>query len=260
MPARPRSRADMPSPSEDNPPLAPGARGARIDSLMERASQALVRTDYAACEKNAREALRIAHAARDYERMTRIVLPLLEARRQKRQKAQDAKRITSINSMAELEGKELKPGCYLLNPPGCVGVDGRALRARADEEGVPVIVIVHEPITRTKEWPIVALGPTTIRARVEPAKAKPTVDWFLNAIDALGDAALASVDAASPPQRVDQLMACLETIGDHEGLHRALADECHDAMHWTPPPRSAKRAAAKQQPQTDADEPEADED
>lgn len=209
---------------------------------MEQASQALARTDYWACERHAREALRLAHGARDFERMARIVLPLLEARRQKRQAAQDAKRVIVVTSMTELEGAPLKPGCYLLKPPGCVGADGRALLARADQESVPLMLVVHEPLSLSKDWPIVALGPTTIRARIEPAKAKPSVSWFLEALDALGESALASIDAASPPQRVDQLMACVEALADHEGLHQALADECQDALHWKPPPRSAKRA------------------
>ncbi len=254
MPARQRPRADKNSPTENESPRAASARAAKIDALMEDASQALTRTDYVACERLAREALRLAHGARDFERMARIILPLLEARRQKRLKAQDANRVTVVTSLAELDGKPLQPGCYLLKPPGCVGVDGRSLRARADDEGVPAIIVVHEPLTRTQDWPIVALGPTTVRARVAPAKAKPTTNWFLDALDALGDAALASIDAASPPQRVDQLMACLEALHDHEGLHRALADECHDAINWTPPPRSAKRAAAAAKQRAEADE------
>lgn len=256
MPARPRSRSRNPEPTPEQEPRSAGGRAARIDTLMEQASQALVRTDYWACERDAREALRLAHGSRDYERMARIVLPLLEARRLKRQKAQDAKRIVVVSSMTELEGQPLKPGCYLLKPPSCVGADGRALLARAEQESVPVIVIVHEPLTLTKDWPIVVLGPTTIRARVEPAKAKPTPSWFLDALDALGEAALASVDASTPPQRVDQLMACVEALADHEGLHQALAEECEDALHWTPPPRASRSAKNKPKPDPAEDDDE----
>ena len=55
----------------------------------------------------------------------------------------------------------VQPGCYLLKAPRCVGADGRAFREHADAKRVPALVLVHEPETRTKEWPIVAIGPVT---------------------------------------------------------------------------------------------------
>src|SRR4051812_45178590 len=66
------------------------ASGKAIDELMERASSALVTTNYFEAEKLALKALERACAAIDFERMARICMPLQEARRQKRHEAVDA--------------------------------------------------------------------------------------------------------------------------------------------------------------------------
>src|SRR5689334_10244420 len=62
----------------------------QIDRMMERASTALEAMRYFEAERLASTALRRAHAAADFERMARILLPLQEARRQKRQLAVDS--------------------------------------------------------------------------------------------------------------------------------------------------------------------------
>lgn len=138
---------------------------------MDQASQALVRRDYFAAERLAHSALRKAHAARDYERMARIVLPLQEARRQKRDIAFDAAQRGSIYLIdADVPtGKKLVEGCYLVAPPR-VGADGRMMRESADRREVPAIITVREPTTRDGRWPLVALGPVTVRAKVDPPR------------------------------------------------------------------------------------------
>lgn len=243
-----------------------------IDSLMERASRALVRCHYFEAERLCLEGLRAAHAAWDYERMTRVLLPLEEARRQKRDLAFDAGQIAVVDEGVP-EEKAIAPGCYLVCPPR-VGLDGRSLRESADRAEVPVIVVVREPTTREGLWPIVALGPVTIRTKVPPpvkagatrrggveaGKHKtvkrapkpvtnghgwvegttPSRTWFLKANERLGDAAIASVDPTMEPfARVDALMKRLEAHPDHEKLHQALGDACrsclaHIAVHGRP--------------------------
>lgn len=198
----------------------------RIDDLMERASQALVATKYFECERLAVDALQIAHRAEDYERMSRVLLPLQEARRQKRLLAMDTKKLTKVVQPLD-ETQVPTAGCYLVEPP-MVGVDGRDLRERADAADVPVFVVVREPLTRTGLWPIVMVGPVTVRTKVRPpANDKPTIEWLIGASEALGDEAIASIDPADDAyDRVDQLLECVLTLPDHEKLHQALADAC----------------------------------
>lgn len=62
---------------------------------------------------------------------------------------------------------DLRPGCYLVQPPR-VGLDGRVLRQALDDTEVPGLVVVREPTTRAGLWPLVALGPVTVRVHVPP--------------------------------------------------------------------------------------------
>lgn len=142
------------------------AHAKKVDSLMERASAMLVDRRYFDAEREAVQALALAYAHRDYERMARILLPLQEARRQKRDLAVDAGEVRVVEG--ELPAtEELRAGCYLIRPPR-VGVDGRALRELADRAEVPVVVVVREPTTRDGLWPVVSIGPVTIRTKVRP--------------------------------------------------------------------------------------------
>lgn len=138
----------------------------RIDGLMERASAALVARAYFQCERLCVDALNVAHHARDYERMARVLLPLQEARRQKRQLAVDAGRVVVVDGDLPLPG-DLKPGCYLVRPPR-VGLDGQMLRESLDGAEIAGLVVTREPTTRTGQTPVVALGPVTVRVRLDP--------------------------------------------------------------------------------------------
>jgi len=138
----------------------------KIDSLMEQASEALVQRRYFECERLAIDAMRRALGALDFDRVARIVLPLQEARRQIRDMAVDTGRVVCVNGELPM-GLGLEPGMYLLSPPR-VGVDGRLLREEATRREVPVVVLVREPPTRQGLWPIVAVGPVTVRTRIEP--------------------------------------------------------------------------------------------
>lgn len=230
---------------------------AKIDALMEQAHQALVKRRYFECEAVSASALRKAHSILDYDRMARILMPLQEARRQKRDLALDAVRVTVL--AAEMPPPDaLQAGCYLVCPPR-VGVDGRAMREAADDREVPTVVLVREPTSRDGLWPVVAVGPVTIRAKVRPpelisveeleasrkgAKKRggkraasadsplvPPPRWFVEASEQLGDQAIASVDMRLPAHlRVDMLLERLEALPDHEKLHQALEAACRQAL------------------------------
>lgn len=218
-----------------------------IDRLMERASAALEATRYFEAQRLAAGALARAHSANDFERMSRILLPLQEARRQIRQLAVDSGQTFLVSGLARIQPMI---GCYLFQPP-LIGADARAFRDSAASEEVPVFVITREPLTRDGRWPIVAVnGSVSVRTRVEPpwklervetnvskdavgagAYGPPPVAWFESASEALGDAAIARLKEGEPAAwRVDDLMGYLDCHPDHEKLHQRLADECRRAM------------------------------
>ena len=85
----------------------------RIDHLMEQATDALTGTRYFECERLALEAMTLAHSARDFDRMARIVMPLQESRRLRRQLASDVKKLNKLNAYDQLE-KLLHGGAVLL--------------------------------------------------------------------------------------------------------------------------------------------------
>jgi hypothetical protein len=201
----------------------------KIDAMMDDASAALAKTDYFTCERLASKALVSAFQSRDYERMSRIALPLQEARRQKRLLAADTGRVFRLSEKLPEEGP-VEAGCYLIEPM-LVGADGRDLRERADAEETPVLVVVREPKTQLGMWPLVMIGPITVRTRVHPPEGgEPTVDWMLMASEALGDEAISQVDPdESGEERVEEYLDRLAGCPEHEKLHQRLAEACRDA-------------------------------
>ncbi|MBX3359790.1 MAG: hypothetical protein KF745_15345 [Phycisphaeraceae bacterium] len=230
------------------PPSGRDKESTKLDQLMDRASRHLVAGRYFDAEQECAEALAKALAAADYERMARILLPLQEARRQKRDLAFDAAEVYVVDG-ALPSSQQLKPGCYLVSPPR-VGVDGRMLREEADRRQVPVIITVREPTTRDGLWPIVTVGPVTVRTRVRPPQSPaakvskasrgktaaagrdtlPDRTWFLAANESLGDFAIAEVGRTAPAEsRVQALYDRLGALPDHEKLHQTLAEACREA-------------------------------
>ena len=235
--------------------IAPQAK--KIDSQMERASSALAQMDFFQAERIAASCLNLAHNAGDFERMARICMPLEEARRQKRLAAIDAAN-TVVRSSLPRGRSKLEPGCCLVQPP-LVGANVGALRLKADRRGVPVLFVTREPLTRAGKWPVVAVSPAplTIRAYIDPpvpleriesspskdtGESVPTVSWFLKALDALTDAALAKIKTEDPPAwQVADLVDCLDALPDSDLLHQKLAAVCQEALHAPEPEGSRRR-------------------
>lgn len=228
--------------------------------MMEEASRALVGWRYFECQRLCEDALGKAHSVRDYDRMARVLMPLQESRRLIRQLAVDAGskkgggHVTLVES--SLPEKAIEPGCYLVTPPR-VGVDGRTLREGAAKREVPVMVLVREPTTRDGMWPLVAVGPVTVRTKVTPPgegewlekDVRPSVKWFERAAESLGDAAIigameavaAAGGGGSAAVAVDMLMDRLTTIPDHEKLHQRLQEACRAALLEPRPTRRPKK-------------------
>ena len=215
-----------------------------IDRLMERASCALARTDYFEALRDAWSGLRRARAAADFDRMSRICLPLLEARRQIRLEAESVGHVRLLSHPADVP-RPLAPGCYLIQPP-MIGADARVLRDTATKAKIAVSVLAREPLTLRGLWPIVGVGEISVRVQIDPPAPLERVEghitrdgfvgpvplvWFRQAGEALGDAAIGRVPADLHPHwRVDDLLEALEAVPEHEGLHRALAEACREAV------------------------------
>jgi hypothetical protein len=224
--------------------MEPALATAAIDELMERACEAIASAQYFDAERLCLRSLRAARSSLDFERMARIVLPLQEARRQKRESALDAGVIAVVGEPDDLP-KPMVAGCYLVQPP-MIGRDARSLRDTLDRRGTPASVLAREPLTRKGKWPIVGVGPMVIRTqiappwpldRVETSPSKdadnrlPSVEWFACASEALGDAAIAALTEGDHPQyRVDDVLDFLEAHPEHEKLHQELAAACRAAI------------------------------
>ncbi|MDG2021826.1 MAG: hypothetical protein P8J59_07740 [Phycisphaerales bacterium] len=199
----------------------------RIDTLLEETEGAMKEASWYAAERHAVAALDLAIEAGDHELAARACLPLQEARRQRGLDAIDAANGTVVmldHIPAEIESVD--PGVFLLYP-NAVGADARRLRIAALQFEVPIFVVCREPDTRLGLVPVVALGGTTVRARIDPPEDPddPTLEWVINAMEQLGDAAIDGLDPGlSGSQRIDALRSMLDSVPDHERLHQALAD------------------------------------
>lgn len=227
----------------------PPVKTASITTLMTKAQQALARSHWFEAERLAVKALDMARADGDFGLMARIALPLQEARRQRMQIAFDSKKLLVVETPPS-EERGFEPKCYLVQPP-LVAADARRMRLLAFEREVPAIFLCREPRTQLGLCPVVALGPVTIRTRIDPPRTwdRPTIPWFVSALEQLGDAAIETLDRAmEPAKQVDALLERLDAIPDHEKLHQALAEVCREAArHYvgsTPPPRAATRPRA----------------
>jgi hypothetical protein len=206
-----------------------------LDELMERASLAILKADYFAAEDFALRALSRALRLRDFERMARIVLPLQEARRQRRHEAVDAGYIATLSELPA-RGTTFQPGCYLLQPP-LIGRDAATIRDFFNNRKLPTLILCKEPTTSKGLWPIVAVNNSelliqSVRVQVEPPPNNtPTPAWFMQTQEALGNAAMAKVKPSWPADhRVEDVLEWLEAIPDHEKLAQLLESTCREAM------------------------------
>jgi len=225
------------------------AKTTSVQNLMTKAQQALTRNHWFEAERLSAKALDMARSEGDFNLMARITLPLQEARRQRMQIAFDSKKVVTLNEPLPPDF-DLQPVCYLVQP-SLVGADARRLRLLALEREVPAMVLCREPKTQLGLCPIVAIGQVTIRTRIDPPKSwdKPTLAWYIEACEELGDAAIETLDRmADSARQVDGLLERLDAMPDHEKLHQALAEVCKEAATayagLTPPPRAAVRGRA----------------
>ena len=218
---------------------------ASLDDIMERASNALSRMDYLTCETLCLDALALARSDANWADYARILLPLQEARRQRRMIA--AQGIIRLGT-SDLTGPaidlldQIQEGCIVLTQPHTAD-DADQLHHAARKQRLHVEVLLAVNPSDADTWrmqsftgPAVACHrpapPTPWREAWLPAGTTPDLgdattslsatpaDWFLDTAEALGDAALEQ----TPEQRVETLEPLLAVAPDHEILHQRLAD------------------------------------
>ena len=218
-----------------------------LDELMEDASQALAEMDYARCEALCLDALAQARAEQDWVMVQRVLLPLQEARRQRRQTAIDGWITLGISSSNAQDGKpglDHSHGCVVLTHPSTAEDAADAdQHARASAKSIELLYADNPAdrgtwrITTYRGPSVTADVPAPDRAWIGQAThaidiAPPTpAHWFMRASEALGNAAMDAI--TEPPGTVeyfDALAAALHAVGDHELLHQRLADAAR-ALH-----------------------------
>lgn len=175
-----------------------------LQTKMEAASVALVQREYLKCERLCMESMAIAFAANDFDTYARILLPLQESRRLRRQTAEDAGVFVVDEKMdagAILDAYGV--GCLVLVRPVYGEGDLDALKGLRDERGsfVEAILLDGDEIKH------------------DALKAQ-----FLAELERLGDEAIAGVGDLVGVERVKALEGVVAKVGDHEKAHQRLAD------------------------------------
>lgn len=218
------------------------------DDIMQRASQALVKMDYLSCEALCLEALALARTRADWPTYARILLPLQEARRQRRMIA--AEGVIRLGTGDLTAGAppttwldQVQAGCIVLTHPH-TSDQAAALLRQARQKRLHIEVLFADNASNQPTWRVQSFdGPPVVcdrpappqewRDRWLPAGEVPVVtdplaggptstsptDWFLNAAEALGDAALQQTASSD----IDALEPLLAVAPDHEILHQRLA-------------------------------------
>ncbi len=245
-----------------------------IDEQMERASEALARMNYLACERLCLESLALARGEGRFEDYARILLPLQESRRQRRLTAAEG----GIRlGTAGLEGEpvdwlpRLNPGCILLTRPHGPA-QARDLLNLAHERGLHIEVLLADNATADEKWQLRAFAGPDVRCDVDAPPRTWRDRWlharevqagqgeielepsgyFLAASEALGDEALRMAESEENIlARLARLEACLEVITDHELLHQALARTAREAARQpeaSPPNRGESATSGPDAP------------
>jgi hypothetical protein len=172
-----------------------------IDAIMEDASRMLLATRYLECERLCLMALERARAADDFDRYARILMPLQEARRQRRQIATDAGVFVIAGQHRSAEDILMahREGCLLLVSPPYSKSDLEHIRALADKQDkyIEAVLLTADAALRCFEY----------------------------MMECGGDGALSKIDTTQPlVQQLDALAHVVDEVGDHEIAHQRLAE------------------------------------
>jgi hypothetical protein len=200
---------------------------------MEQASIALAKMDYLACEALCLAALTSARRDGNWSDYARILLPLQEARRQRRMIAAEGKIRLGSASLDGSPGDWLRdhaPMCIAFTRPHTAD-DAAKFTQLAGEQHKFVEALFVDSDMDAATWIVRSFAGPNVRCELA-APPREAIDawtdsdrWFLAASEALGDAALQTVTAkVGTIERVEQLEHCLGAATDHEILHQRLWD------------------------------------
>lgn len=213
--------------------MAKGSKQSKLAKLIEQAGASLDAGDPFAADAAVTEGIAVAESIRDWSALASLCPLIARVRGEKLRLAIDTGKLR-MPADFDAETMKIEQGCYLIAPPR-VGADGRAIRERADAERIPVFIIVREPTTRTGLWPVVMIGPATVRVRIKPpAGDKVTIEWMRAAADSLGKEAIDQAMSDERPEvRLALLLERLGTLHFHQGLIDAIAQTCEDLASAT---------------------------
>jgi len=201
-----------------------------VNELMERASLALVQMDYAKSEELAMQALALCINASDWTTYARVIMPLQEARRQRRLTACDAG-----VSCGGIESLPAASGVWIavdVSREDAAQIDDQA---RAEGKAIEVLWVTKQ---NDSQWTVSSFAGPTVSVQVTAPNVKPDTEghtppddaWYLYASEALGDAVIAGcTHPVGSIERVVALQADLAAVLDHEKLHQALAEAARQA-------------------------------
>lgn len=199
----------------------------QLDTIMEKASRALADMDYLTCETLCLNALTQAKRADRYGYYARVLLPLQEARRQRRM-------IAAAGDIQLGSGPGFEPGMWLQGrDAGCVVLtrphssgDALAVHQQARQSKQFVEVLFADNARDDAQWTLRSYDGPAVSCTIDaPSPGTSPSQWFIEATERLGDAALAGVDSTLTGKAlVDDLEARLRVFPDHELLHQRLAD------------------------------------
>ncbi len=205
----------------------------KLDDIMERASRSLADMDYLACEALCMEALAEARERQQFGYYARVLMPLQEARRQRRMIAAQGEVLLGSSGPgfdAESWLTKHSAGCLVLTQPHNID-DARALAERARNENRFVEVLFADNTHEAASWTLRSYDGPEVSCDVKaPAPGQSPAQWFLHATEQLGDAALRSADDSLKGEAlILDLETRLRVFPDHELLHQSLAEAARSA-------------------------------
>jgi len=209
----------------------------KLDDNMERASRALGDMDYLTCEALCLEALAEARRRRSFKYYARVLMPLQEAKRQRRMIASQGEvRLGTSDGGFDPDAwlADRQAGCIVLTRP-FTAEDAKALVRGAREQKKFIEVLFADNAPDSAKWTLRSYDGPAVSCQVPaPGSGRPPAQdpaqWFLDATERLGDAALSGVDETLTGEAlILDLEARLRVFPDHELLHQRLAEAARGA-------------------------------
>lgn len=196
-----------------------------ISNIMEQASGALARRDYLECENLCLQALTQARQKEQWTEYVRILLPLQECRRQRRMIAANGAihlGTADLHTPMTQWLDDLTTGCIVLTHPHTLA-DANDLQNEVTRRRLFVDVLFADNDAKDERWTLRSPHRVEVQCDLPAPLSDSSADWFIDASEALGDQALATVRAPmGSRKRVELIETLLDAVGDHERLHQAL--------------------------------------